>query len=608
MNLELFHFIRPYWLFALLPFIIILWLLIHRHLSSGNWAKVCDPELLPHILIAQEKKRQKWPFYLLAIGGLLAIFALAGPTWERLPQPAFRDTSALVILLDLSRSMDATDIKPSRLVRARFKVADILKQRQEGQTALVVYAGDAFTVTPLTDDTDTIASQLSVLKTSLMPSQGSRTDIALKKAAALLEQAGLKTGNILLITDGLNETLYKKAIQKLKPYQISILGVGTPEGSPIPLANGGFLKDAQGAIVIPKLESNSLDKLANLGGGIYQAIKNDDSDIKALTASFKSNLMKNKVNKNKLQIDTWREQGPWLLLLLLPLAALGFRRGLLPVILLLFVLPIPQQAQAWDWKSFWLTPNQQASQAFKNGDVDKSAELFENPEWKGAAQYKAGKYKQALKSLEGLESADDWYNKGNALARLSRYPEAIDAYKKALKLNPKHKDALYNKALIEKQLKKQKQQSDSQKPDSGNKSKQDKQDSESADQNKSKQQEQSKKDKQDSASADKNKSKQQEQSKKDKQDSASADKDKSKQQDKEKQAKQEKQEAQEEKSDKKPSQEESQTPVASTPNEAEQAKEQLLRQIVDDPGGLLRRKFKYQYQQQGQQSAGEQPW
>jgi len=566
MNLELFHFIRPYWLLGLLPLFIILWLLIHRHLSSGNWAKVCDPELLPHILIAQEKKRQQWPFYLLAIGGVLAILALAGPTWERLPLPAFRDSSALVILLDLSHSMDATDIKPSRLVRARFKVADILKQRQEGQTALVVYAGDAFTVTPLTDDTDTIASQLSVLNTSLMPSQGSRADIALKKAADLLEQAGLKKGNILLITDGLNATRYKKAIQQMQHYQISILGVGTPEGSPIPLANGGFLKDAQGAIVIPKLESNNLRKLAQLGGGIYQTIKNDDSDIKALAAASHSNMIKNKQDNNKLQIDTWREQGPWLLVLLLPLAALGFRRGLLPVILLIFFLPIPQPAQAWDWNSLWFTSDQQASQAFENGEMQKSAKLFKNPEWKASAQYKAGEYEQALKSLEGLESTDDWYNKGNALARLSRYPEAIEAYKKALKLNPKHKDAEYNKDLVEKQLQKQQKQQKQQNQNS-QQSQQQKQNSE--------------KDKQNQQN---------------KQDSKSV----------EQSQKQEKEATQ--KKDEKPSKEKDKTTVKSTPNENEQAKQQLLRQIPDDPGGLLRRKFKYQYQQQGQQSQGEQAW
>jgi len=586
MNLELFHFIRPYWLFALLPLLIILWLLIHRHLSSGNWAKVCDPELLPHILIAQDKKRQKWPFYILAISGLLAIFALAGPTWERLPQPAFRDTGALVILLDLSRSMDATDLKPSRLVRARFKVADILKQRQEGQTALVVYAGNAFTVTPLTNDTETIASQLSVLETSIMPSQGSRADIALKKAIALLQQAGLQNGNILFITDDLNATLYKKAIQKLKHYRISILGVGTREGSPIPLKNGGFLKDAQGAIVIPKLESSSLRKLAHLGGGIYQTIKNDDSDIKALATAYKTNILNNQKDNNKMTIDTWREQGPWLLLLLLPLAALGFRRGLLPVILFGFFLPIPQQVQAWEWKSLWFTPDQQASEAFEKGEMEKSADLFNNPEWKGAAQYKAGKYEQALKSLEGLESADLWYNKGNALARLSRYPEAIEAYKKALELNPEHKDALYNKALVEKQLKKQQNQNsqDSKKQDSDSK-KSSSQDSKKQDQAKEQQDQAQEQQDQVQEQQDKNKAKEQQ------------DKNKAKEQQDKNKAKEQPDQVKEQ-PDK----------TKNTPNEAEQAKEQLLRQIPDDPGGLLRRKFKYQYQQQGQQSEGEQAW
>ncbi len=564
MSLELFHFIRPYWLLVLLPWFIILWLLINRHFSSGNWAKVCDPELLPHILITQENQRQQWPFYVLAIGGLLAILALAGPTWERLPQPTFSDKSALVILLDLSRSMDATDIKPSRLVRARFKVADILKQRQEGQTALVVYAGNAFTVTPLTDDTDTIASQLSILTTSLMPSQGNRADIAIKKAADLLKQAGLKNGHILLITDGLNKALYKKAIQQ-KHYKISILGVGTPQGSPIKLTNGGFLKDAQGTIVIPKLEETSLVELAQLGGGIYQRIQNDDNDIKALATVYNSNNFNHQLETNKLKMNTWREKGPWLLVLLLPLAALGFRRGLLSVILVIFFIHIPQPAQAWDWKSLWFTADQQASQAFNKGKIERSANLFKNPEWKGAAQYKIGKYKEVLKSLEGLEGAESWYNKGNALARLSRYPEAIKAYKKALELNPNHEDAKYNKDLVEKQLQKQqKNQSQQSKKKNSKKHKQNQQDSKSGD-------------------------KQQSQSQ---------------QQEKQATKKDEKQ------SDKKQSKEkgENKTTIKYTPNENEQAKQQLLRQIPDDPGGLLRRKFKYQYKQQGQQSQGEQTW
>ena len=180
MNPETFHFIRPYWLFLLIPLLLIVIFFLQNRLSKSNWEKICDPKLLPHLLIEKEGKQKHIPIYLLAIGGLLAIFALAGPTWERLPQPAFRDQSALVIALDLSRSMDANDIKPSRLIRARYKIADILKQRQEGQTALIVYAGEAFPVTPLTDDIDTITAQLSVLDTTIMPAQGSHADLAIK--------------------------------------------------------------------------------------------------------------------------------------------------------------------------------------------------------------------------------------------------------------------------------------------------------------------------------------------------------------------------------------------------------------------------------------------
>jgi Ca-activated chloride channel family protein len=224
-----------------------------------------------------------------------------------------------------------------------------------------------------------------------------------------------------------------------------------------------------------------------------------------------------------------------------------------------------------------LTPDQQASQAFEKGEMQKAADLFNNPQWKGAAQYKAGEYEQALKSLEGLESADDWYNKGNALARLSRYPEAIEAYKKALELNPEHKDAEYNKALIEKlsQQNQKSQQSDSQQSDS----------------QKQEQKQQS----------DSQKQEQKQDSQKQEEKQESAEKSKSQQSDEQEQT--------QEKSDKSiEPEEESQTSLTSTPNELEQAKEQLLRQIPDDPGGLLRRKFKYQYQQQPQQSKGEQPW
>ncbi|MEN8261658.1 MAG: VWA domain-containing protein, partial [Pseudomonadota bacterium] len=174
-----FHFLRPLWFLAILPLVLLLWFLWRRNRRAGQWATVCDARLLPHILIQRNGRRSPWPLTLFATGGVLAVTALAGPAWEQLPTPVFRTESYLVIALDLSRSMDAADIKPSRLIRARYKLADILELRTEGQTALIVYAAVAFTVPPLTDDTATIASQLPALTTGLVPVQGSHAGRAL---------------------------------------------------------------------------------------------------------------------------------------------------------------------------------------------------------------------------------------------------------------------------------------------------------------------------------------------------------------------------------------------------------------------------------------------
>jgi Ca-activated chloride channel family protein len=459
-----FHFLRPMWFLALIPFLVILWMLARRKLGGGNWASVCDPELLPHILMHTPSQGRRWPVIVLSLAGMLCILALAGPTWQRLPQPVYRDQSALIIALDLSRSMDATDISPSRLTRAKYKVEDILKQRHTGQTALLVYAGEAFTVSPLTDDTATIINQLSALTTDLMPTQGSRADRALHKAMTLLEQAGLDRGDILLISDNVRYAATIEAVEALrdKGYRLSVMGIGTTEGAPIPLKGGGFLKDAQGNIVIPKLDSDRLKDLAHAGGGLYLAMRVDDQDIKSLRAMLDSHPLTDRARRTNLKADVWREQGPWLLLLVLPMAALAFRRGYLVVVVaILLVFSRQQPVYAVDWSSFWSRPDQQASRALEHGDAKKAAELFTNPAWKGTAHYRAGNYEQALKSLKDLHDVESWYNKGNTLARLGRYPQAIQDYSEALKLNPTHEDARYNLKLIQKALEQQQQQAQS---------------------------------------------------------------------------------------------------------------------------------------------------
>ena len=205
-NLTNFHFLRPEWFFALIPLFILAALLLRRKLFSRNWQSIIDPKLTPYVLIGKAGKQSYWPVSLLVITGVIAIIAEAGPVWQRLPQPVFKQQSAMVIALDLSSSMDAEDVKPSRLQRAQFKLRDLLALRREGQTALIVYANAAFTVTPLTDDTNTIISMVPSLSTSMLPAQGNDTEAALNKAVELLKNASVNNGDILLITDDINNS------------------------------------------------------------------------------------------------------------------------------------------------------------------------------------------------------------------------------------------------------------------------------------------------------------------------------------------------------------------------------------------------------------------
>ncbi|MBF0470945.1 MAG: VWA domain-containing protein, partial [Gammaproteobacteria bacterium] len=187
---ESFHFLRPEWFLALIPLLLILLLSERRRRGEGQWQQVCDAALLPYILIRQKQgKASALPRLWLLLMGLIAVTALAGPVWERTPQPLFRSQEALVVLFDLSRSMDATDLRPSRLERARLKLLDLLHQRQEGLTALITYAAQPFVVTPLTEDSATIEALVRSLSTDIMPAQGSRPDLAIAKGVELLQQA-----------------------------------------------------------------------------------------------------------------------------------------------------------------------------------------------------------------------------------------------------------------------------------------------------------------------------------------------------------------------------------------------------------------------------------
>lgn len=601
---EQFHFLRPAWLLALLPLAVMVWLMVKRKLGSRGWESFCDPALLPHILAGKPPGRSRLSVILTALCGLLAIVALAGPVWDKLPQPVFSKESSLVIALDLSRSMGADDISPSRLGRARYKIRDILKQRPEGRTALLVYAGDAFTVTPLTDDVKTIVSQLQALDTDIMPVQGYREDLALRHARDLLQQAGAGRGHVLLITDEVDGDRGSEAARELYKagYRVSVMGVGTEHGVPIPLGDGSFLKDDQGEIVIPTLNEDPLRQVAGAGGGIYLQLQRDDSDIETLVNRFDT-VGSGDMQATELETDVWRERGPWLLLLVLPLAALAFRRGYL-LVLVCLVLPFPENARAFDWDSLWWRDDQRARQALEEGDHEKAAELFRDPAWEGVARYRGGDYEGAAEALQKLEGADNLYNLGNALARMGRYEGAIEAYEKALQRDPEHEDAAYNKQLVEEELKKQQQQSQQR-----NQQEQQQQDEDQ----KKPGEEDSEQDQQGDPGEEEPPAQEQQEQREDPQPGRreSPDQDKSQEPPEQDPSAREQTARQDGEEQQQPQEQPDGPPVSPDelqPDEQEQAVEQWLRRIPDDPGALLRRKFLYQYQQRQRERSDEKSW
>jgi Ca-activated chloride channel homolog len=601
--IQQFHLIRPEWLLAILPLALLSWILLRKKLFSHSWQSVIDPNLLPHLLIGKPGKASRAPVFLFFICGLIAILALAGPAWDKLPQPVFKEQSALIILLDLSRSMDSADIKPSRLTRARHKISDILSQRKEGQTALIGYAAEAFTISPLTDDTETINAMVPSLDTDIMPAQGSRTDLALNKAAELFKNAGIAKGDIFLISDGVStksESIFKK--QHTAGHRISILGIGTAEGGPITLADGGFLKDDNGSIVIPKLNRSHLRHLANQSGGRFSSLTADDADIKYLLGLLNINRLKSDSLKTEMKADVWREEGPWLLLLLIPFAAFVFRKGYLSLLIFL-ILPLPQSAEALSWDDLWLNDNQRAAVKFEKKQNSDAASLFNDPDWKASAHYKAGEYEQALEQLEQLDHSEAHYNRGNTLAKMGRTDEAIEAYKKALKTQPDHKDALHNKEQLEKQKQQQDQNKDQQKNGDDKQQSDEQNKNDSSEQNKDS-------DSQDNKQSKNNQDTQQQNQQQDdsQQKQSEQNNDKQKQEDQQDSKQAQKNQEQEAESGEQQEKEQALSQADKEDELSKQATEQWLRRVPDNPGGLLRNKFNYLYKQQQQKNKESQTW
>lgn len=451
------HWFRPEWL-AVLPLLgWLLWKLWHRQKRAGRWQMILPVAFQRVLLSGGNGRDSKLPWIVLGLGWLLAALALMGPSWQRVEQATQKPADPLVVMLQLTPEMLATDSSPTRLEQARRKVYDLLQNRSDAQTAVIVYAGSAHTLVPLSDDLATSRNLLEALRPSIMPQPGHRADLAVGKALQLLDQGALGQGRLLLIGSSLSaqerEGIRSRLGSDAPP--LLMLGIGTRDGAPVVDENGQLLKDDQGAILLPRLDSPDLRSFLLDIGGRYRQARLDDNDLRGL--GLLDDALHLRADGQTQRLDTWADQGYWLLLPLLLLAACAGRRGWLFCLPLLFLLPQP--SYAFSFTDLWLRPDQQGQRLLEQKKPLQAVQHFEDPMWQGIALYQAGDYAAAAERFAEVNSASAHYNRGNALAMAGELEAAIDAYEQALERQPELQAAAQNKALIEQLLEEQHEQS-----------------------------------------------------------------------------------------------------------------------------------------------------
>ena len=592
-----FHFLRPLWLLLVLLLPLMYLAFRQLHLGDSGWSRLIPARLLSPVIRHEgtSGRPPKSPMVPAAMALVVLATALAGPAWREAPTPLKQPGDSLVIALDLSLSMLATDVEPDRLTRAKRKIRDILAVRQGSLTGLLVYAGDAHVVTPLTDDTRTIEGMLDVLDPVIMPATGNRADLAIVRAADLLKQGAPGNGRILVITDQIGEHYWPEIRETLSEtgYAFNTLVVGTEEGGPIPLARRGFIRE-NGEIVISRATPGALSELARSTGGQSHELTLNNTDIESLELSPKDTDDWQDTSEG-LTVTRWQDDGYWLLWLAAPLILLGWRRGAFTALALVLLPAFPQPAAAMTWADLWQRQDQRAPELIRN-DPKQAAARLDDPEWKGSALYRSGQFDAAAQVFSRAEGPRASYNQGNALARAGKLEEALAAYNHALAESPDMEDARHNLKIVE-ELLKQKNQGNG---DSQSNKQKDPSESPGSDGNKPQ-------DNQGQPGNSKNpgdSGNEQQQNSGNSQEPGEPNRKPDKQTNEPKGQTPEQASAEQASSANQP---QAPAPISETP--LTQSQEQSLRRIPDNPGGLLQRKFLQQYQQrQTPSDEGDTPW
>lgn len=434
--LQTLHLLRPQLLWALVLIVpaAVLWFLRQR--DADVWRQSVDAHLLPQLLVTGGR-RGWFGFVLAVVAYSVAVVAMSGPSWRQTERPVYQSNRPLVVALDLSSSINANDLPPSRLQQARAKLATLLRERAGGDVALLAYAGEFYR--GAADRRCGQRGPVSGCVVAVGDAGGWQACGPRYRAAVqLLSQAGFKQGDILVMSDSADESAESAArVARSRGFNVSTLGVGS--------ARGAAYRAASGEIAQARLDEASLRDLAGQGGGRYAPLAADDADLRALgvldpAQQPAADEAAAAANGSK----TWLDEGYWLLFPVMALALLAFRRrAAVMVLALLCVGPFVEPAQAAEG-TLWQRADQVQQQRLDAG----------------VQAYRKGDFAAAQKAFEAVPTDQGWYNLGNALARQGRYDDAIAAYDRALRRQPQLQDAIANRAAVDAARKRQQQNKD----------------------------------------------------------------------------------------------------------------------------------------------------
>ncbi|WP_342065448.1 vWA domain-containing protein [Achromobacter kerstersii] len=471
-DLSTFHFLRPWWLLAVPLALLLLWL---GRAQGGRvgWGSTIAPALLPYLIVNAPGSRGPRPIHAVAALLMLGGIAAAGPTWQQDLPPFLDNQAPLIVAVDLSPSMDAADVPPSRLQAAKHKLHDLLARRAGAKTGLIAYAGSAHLVLPPTDDPSLVDLFIQSLSTELIAAPGKDAAGAINVAASVLKstQAG---GTVLLVTDGADTSQLPQVEQlaKAADFQILVLAAGASDGGVLRDARGQPRMDKDGKPVLGTFDAGAIKQLADAARAPLGSLTLNDDDLDWVTLHAQRHFQD---VQNAGQAVHWKDVGYWLCWPLAILALLCLRRGwnvnwlaglMLASLAGLYAPNTYSNPNANPNASAnpvastnpvasaianaFFTPDQQGRWAYEHHDYTRAAALFQDPYWKGRAAYDAGDYSLALAAFARLDTAEANFYLGNTQARLRHYDDALAAYDRALHQRADFPEAKKNRELVAK--------------------------------------------------------------------------------------------------------------------------------------------------------------